>query len=323
VASLKEMVQPTLQAIVQPTFADKKSGEPRDESERDDAAAIKTYRYLRFGMIVIVIGLIASIVIQRRNSGCWQDSISAYYYTPARAVFVGGLLAVGISLILIKGSTPVEDALLTLAGALAPVVAFVPTNFERACNVPGQAPSSYPFDDVRNNIGAYLVAGLAGLIIAAIVFVKEQGGEDKVASAHDASRVVLLLFAALLVAVGAWALDTERIFDWHGWAAVAMFGVLAIASLFDGVWLLLTNRGKGKDASPHWKAYGILYVVVGACMIVGGIIIKYVVPDPWDHRVLILEMVEISLFAMMWLVQSLERWGKILQPPSTPTATID
>ena len=47
---------------------------------------IKTYRYLRIGMIGAVVLLAASIGIERSKVDCWQTSISAYYYTPARAV---------------------------------------------------------------------------------------------------------------------------------------------------------------------------------------------------------------------------------------------
>src|SRR5205823_1232904 len=66
--------------MLQPSFEKSKTGGQRTPNERDDAAALKTYRYLRLGMVVIVIGLLASMLIQQRNSGCWQGSISAYYY---------------------------------------------------------------------------------------------------------------------------------------------------------------------------------------------------------------------------------------------------
>lgn len=33
---------------------------------------------------------------------CWQRSISAYYYTPVRPIFVGGLMLIGFSLIVIE-----------------------------------------------------------------------------------------------------------------------------------------------------------------------------------------------------------------------------
>ena len=84
---------------------------------------LKTYRYLRIGMIGAVFLLAASITIEAAQAGCLQNSISAYYYTPVRAIFVGTMVAVGLSLIVYKGRGWKEDLSLTLAGMLAPVVA--------------------------------------------------------------------------------------------------------------------------------------------------------------------------------------------------------
>ena len=62
-----------------------------------DVAAVKTYRYLRITMVGAVVLLGVSIVIERSNVDCWQTSVSAYYYTPVRAIFVGMLLAIGLA----------------------------------------------------------------------------------------------------------------------------------------------------------------------------------------------------------------------------------
>jgi hypothetical protein len=94
--------------------------------------AIKTYRYLRIGMIGAVVLLAASIAIERSKVDCWQTWISAYYYTPVRAIFVGSMIAVGLSLIVYKGRAW-EDACLNFAGMLAPVVAVVPTTDVGRC----------------------------------------------------------------------------------------------------------------------------------------------------------------------------------------------
>jgi hypothetical protein len=109
-----------------------------------DIAAIKTYRYLRISMVGAVALLGVSVVIERTNVDCWQTSVSAYYYTPVRSVFVGVLMAIGLCLIVIKGSTPWEDATLNAAGMLAPVVAVVPTTDVGVCwsQSPGRLPST-------------------------------------------------------------------------------------------------------------------------------------------------------------------------------------
>ena len=90
--------------------------------------AVKSYRYLRLSIVVVVLALLASVLIERSKVSCWQGSISAYFYTPVQAVFVSALVVIGVSLVAIKGSTDWEDVLLNLAGVLAPLVAFVPTS---------------------------------------------------------------------------------------------------------------------------------------------------------------------------------------------------
>ena len=73
-------------------------------------AAVKTYRYLRIAMVMVVIALAVSIAIERRDVGrllkrsCYQTSISAYYYTPVQAVFVAGLVVIGVCLIAVKAT---------------------------------------------------------------------------------------------------------------------------------------------------------------------------------------------------------------------------
>ena len=58
-------------------------------------------------------------------------------------------------------------------------------------------------------------------------------------------------------------------------------------------------------------AVGLLLRGIAVAMsVAAGIIVKW--PEPWNHRILILEMVEIGLFASMWVVQSVERWGRIV-----------
>jgi hypothetical protein len=107
-----------------------------------ESAAVVTYRYLRLGMVGVVLLLGVSILIERWQVDCWQTSVSAYYYTPVRAVFVGGLMAIALALIVIKGSTTWEDATLNAAGMLAPVVAVVPTADVGRCwsVAPGPSP---------------------------------------------------------------------------------------------------------------------------------------------------------------------------------------
>lgn len=56
-----------------------------------------------------------------------QHSISAFYYTRARGVFVGAVVAIGVALLSYRGYTRGSNLLLNTAGASAIVVALVPT----------------------------------------------------------------------------------------------------------------------------------------------------------------------------------------------------
>ena len=143
-----------------------------------DVAAVKTYRYLRISMVGAVVLIGVSVLIERSNVDCWQTSLSAYYYTPVRAIFVGMMMSIGLCLIVIKGSTPWEDATLNAAGMLAPIVAVVPTTDVGVCW--SQSPGRLPVDDdgnlaswvianIDNNITALLITGIAGLLVAAVI----------------------------------------------------------------------------------------------------------------------------------------------------------
>ena len=68
-----------------------------DDPEQDVATAQWTYQYLRFSVLAVVLGLFIAIAIEwAQSSGCLQRSISAYYYTPVGAVFVGAVVAMGV-----------------------------------------------------------------------------------------------------------------------------------------------------------------------------------------------------------------------------------
>ncbi|WP_130388544.1 hypothetical protein [Kribbella sp. VKM Ac-2569] len=73
--------------------------------------SIKTYRYLRMAMPAMIVLLAAALVIEwaKTDPHCLQTSISAYYYTPVRAIFVGSLITIGVCMVVLKGNTEPED----------------------------------------------------------------------------------------------------------------------------------------------------------------------------------------------------------------------
>lgn len=283
------------------------------EVARQDAR--KTHLYLRLGIIGAVVLLATSILLEFAKAGCIQTSVSAYYYTPVRAIFVGSLCAVGLSLIVYKGRTVAEDAALNGAGMLAPVVAVAPTIDVGGCYsvppnpLPKEADelAGWVVTNIQNNFNALLIAGAIGLVVALMI---------AVVTARLADQTIIVTFrrvdlatrislfgtgAALLLG---WSLsvfwddfDTKA----HGWSAVAMFGFLILAILFRAWSYRQQNE-------PVWRVYvGIaILMVVGAAVIVGTRVFG-------RHTVFWLETWEIFWFLAYWLAQTVRNWRETVE----------
>jgi hypothetical protein len=278
-------------------------------SSRD---ALRTYRYLRIGMVGAVILLGTSIAIERSKDAveCWQTSISAYYYTPVRAIFVGALFAVGLALIVIKGKSPVEDACLNVAGMLAPLVAVAPTTDVGKCwSVPPHPLPVEPDDslakwvitNIDNNVQALLIAGVLGLAIGLLmVIVINRSIRAPVENVERGTRYSLLAAAAILGL--AWLL--YEVWDdfntrAHGFAALLMF-----------LFLIGAVSSKAVEYRDDRRSfYFWAYAVIALAMIVSGLVL-WIFRIGDEHVVFVLEATEIALFAVFWLVQTAENWDE-------------
>ncbi len=276
-----------------------------------DSAAITTYRYLRISMVVAVLLLAVSIAIERSQVDCWQTSVSAYYYTPVKAIFVGVLMAVSLCLIVIKGRTSWEDAALNAAGMLAPIVAVVPTSDVGTCW--SVTPRPLPVNDngeladwvvanIDNNITALIIAGIVGLIVAAVIATIATRNMRAIAEVGPVQMRLGLLGAMVFLVAGAVVFVAWDDFDTlaHGLAAVAMFLFLAIA-------VGLNAWQHRNDPAP--RAYFWIYAAIAGLM-VGAAAVMFPFGSSWDHMVLVLETTEIALFAVFWLVQTKEHWNE-------------
>ena len=294
-------------------------------------AALRTYRFLRFA-VVIVIGLLAASVLRetfRADPDCLQGSISAYYYTSVRSVFVGALVVLGFAMIVLWGKSAWEDALFNLAGLLAPVVAFVPTGDTTKCLLTDPAGKQVTKDAVEqkvidashaavdNNMLAYLVitgAVLLGLLVIGLLaqFVKEEWSS---LVENGKAFWIPWVLAAALWSVGFWLNHQKghaRLYDkTHTPSAIIMFVFIVgaiIAIGFD------KHRGHPKinvAAAPGWAR---IYWGLAGIMIVGaGAILLW--PDSWasadffDHQTFWLEAYMILWVAVFWVLQTIDRWN--------------
>lgn len=277
-----------------------------------DVAAIKTYRYLRISMVGAVVLLGVSVLIERSNVDCWQTSVSAYYYTPVRAIFVGVLMAIGLCLIVIKGSTTFEDATLNAAGMLAPIVAVVPTTDVGICwsRAPGQVPindgvlAPWVTENIDNNVTALLITGITGLLVAAVIASIATSNVKAIAEVGEPGMRLGLLAAMIFLLSGAVLFVAWDDFDTraHGIAAVLMFLFLALA---------VAGNAWQRRADPAPRPYFWLYSAIAAAMVIAPLIM-FPLESSWNHMVLILEAIEITLFAIFWIVQTKEHWGETI-----------
>ncbi|WP_238529224.1 hypothetical protein [Dietzia alimentaria] len=157
------------------------------------------------------------------------NSISAFYYTPARGLFVGTLVAIGVALVAYRGYTRGENRLLNAAGTLAIVAALFPTED------PG-----LPGLDAANVI--HVLAAAAFFILAALsIFFYGQstvGSIPKPAQQRGYRAVyrvliVLVLFFPALSLLLAWLADSTMALFLVETAALYAFATFWIVKTYE------------------------------------------------------------------------------------------
>ena len=289
----------------------------------------KSYRYLRIAMVGLLIALAAAVFYQSSQQGSFLASVSAYYYTPAQAVFVGALIGLGASMIALQGLTDAEDQFLNLGGIFAIVVAIVPTgrgaDFEsavRACRESGgtllthqastnlDCPGVLALQDatranVENNMAALLIVGGLTLILTVVILLKgkaaKQGTKGRwwVIGGFSAA-VVLWLLGLIALAVSV---------DWlagHG-HYIAAGGLLLSILLVAGA---NAHRRQQRPTARYGLKGDILkspraytWIAVAMLVVSGALIVL------WLTNAISLFWVEILLafmFVLFWIVQTID-----------------
>jgi hypothetical protein len=271
--------------------------------------SVKTYRYLRMAMVAMVVLLGAALVIEwsKTNPRCLQTSISAYYYTPVQAIFVGALITIGVCMVVLKGNTEREDILLNVAGILAPAVALVPTPGQGSCrSVPVVLGDTAA--NVDNNMLALFVVGVPCLVVTAVFVLRAR------LARADWNPMYLLGFVVALAIFGgglAWFfLDRDGfIGNAHYAAAVVMFVCIIAVVLVNAEQFRRKERPADTRSAPanRYSALAVAMVVVPLALLAWKALFG------WDHAVLWIEGALITLFAIFWIVQTQELWNEGLR----------
>ncbi len=274
-------------------------------STLDTTYAIATYRYLRLGMMLTLALIALAVLVERAGAGCFQTSISAYYYTPASPVFVAGLVTIGMGMVVLKGSTEWEDILLNLAGMLAPVVAFVPTPGEGTCfSTPGTRPNIEA--NVANNVPVLVVGGVIGVVALLVVraLVRRDGGYVP----HVSHTIGVVVSVAVLVAGFGWFLlaRTSFVGNAHNVSAISLFACIVAV-----VWL--NGRGYGdqqvREGHDRPAPYRNTYFLIAVLMIASFAVLYAVGRLTGSaHTVLWIEAALLVFFFWFWALQTWELW---------------
>ncbi|WP_341955175.1 hypothetical protein [Microbacterium sp. LWH13-1.2] len=292
--------------------------------------SLKTHRYLRLSLVFIVFTLLLSVVIQTIVTS-WEPftlgwtplpSISHYFYTPARTVFVGALIAASLALLALSGRDR-ATTLLDISALFAPLIAIVPTGLANHQRVgPFGCPDNVecvPVEfqgDMRLGIAVYAVVVVALVITMAVI-------RRRTRTPNPSARLVsiIALITAAAVAALAFAPALNEHFPFNFWPVHSIHFVVTL--LFFGVFAAVPILYAGGPLDPgetpptprqrsiyRWIA-GLL--IVDLLLLVVALAFRQVFGE--TPVVLFGEAVALILFAAFWCVQTFQRWDDP-NPPS-------
>jgi hypothetical protein len=297
--------------------------------------ALRTYTAIRMGVVAVIVALGFAVWREIANSPdvCVQRSLSAYYYTPVRPVFVGALLIIGFAMIVMWGKTWAEDAALNLAGLLLTVVALVPTLDANYCSLPkavrGQVPDTETkkiADDALINANAeavnrsftsllFVLALILVFIAVAGVMVYRRASPNRRPTKRAVIAYAITWGLAALAVVIYYLLyqdadnpDSDFNHKVHSWSANTAVGLIILAVVFAAV-----QKARSTDATKtRWVWF---YGLVAVAMVLAAIVIKggdhFDLFSGWDwgddHATFLVEAILIALLGIFWTLQTIDR----------------
>lgn len=276
-------------------------------------ATRRTYRYLRVSVVLMALLLGTSLVIEMVwGTGPSFGTISGYYYSPVRSVLVGTLVAMSPALIALKGRPGWEDTLLSLAGMVIPVVAFVPASYAFGPGVcEGDAEKCIPPDlvpSVDNNVAALLVVGAAGIAFA---WWNSRDVPERVARTGLRFATLVWLGFFLWFTLG----HASFLAGAHYAAAVLFFVLIAGVAYFAGRDVRTERRKNPHGPTPDTfsRLYRIISLLM-AIIAVGGLLVYLVSvwrgTVLWPSGLFLVEAALLGLFVAFWVLQTIENWDE-------------
>lgn len=280
---------------------------------------VYTYRYLRAAMVALLLMMLLAVgfqwLAQLHDTGrsCVLGSISAYYYTPARTIFVGSLCALGVALIAYRGHTSEQETLLNFSGFMALVVAMVPTVPDNRCGPSGFALSASEIaTSVQNNIAVLIAVTVMAALVAGFIrnSARRRRGPVATTTRPPAStvRISVICAGVLLTEFTLFIMLPARfIAVSHGVAAATMVAGVIAVMVFSALQSEERHRGSDSQGLPYRRIYGVLATTLGLLL---AATVTYALSVGGHHSVvLIAEVIVIVLFCAYWIVQTKELWN--------------
>lgn len=291
----------------------------------------RTHRYLRLSLVFVVFALLTGVAFetvvvswQPLEFG-WQvlPSLSHYFYTPARSVFVGALAAASLALLALSGRDR-ASMLLDVSAIFAPLIAIVPTGVSAqdgldGLSCPGTADCIPPvfLDDVRAGVATYVVVVIAVVVVTAVIRARRG------TTTRDAATVsAIALVTAALIAAFAFVPGLDAGFPFPlGAAATSIHFVVTLLffGTFAAVPILHARGASAAGETPPTTRQRRIYLGVAVLLLADLILLivavttRFSLPD--IPVVLLGETVALVLFAVFWWVQTFQRWDDV-DPPS-------
>jgi len=270
-----------------------------------DTSLQRTYRYLRIGVAATVLAIGVAVSLETVRGGL-LESISAYYYTPARDVLVGALIAASLGLLALSGRGA-QRALLDAAALLAPLVAVVPTpTLTPECGADPCVPASV-HASVDTGVATYLIMGALVVVVAVVLGTRVRAGQAALARTWPSIAV------AVAVLSGTWA--------WWGLARASFLGfghlvvTMAFFALLAAVALIDAGRSDWAPDPRPPQGVRVAYAVIGVLLAVDLIVVVSVVAIMRDAAmrtpvVLVCEAIALVLFGAYWVLQTVGTWER-------------
>lgn len=293
--------------------------EHHSAEEPVEATAQRTYRYVRIGIILAALSIIVGVTVESFSTGILA-SLSSYYYTPARTVFTGGLIAIGFALLALAGRGR-ESVLLNIAAALAPIIALVPTPLRQsdvsqlgltACPVDPRCIPASAIADARTGLLTYAIVGALFLVMTTIM---RAVGELR---SRDLALPSVAVGSLIIAGTCAWIFVQPAFLRYaHEAATVGFF--LALTTT-----IVINSARLGRRRSRRDHRFARAYLAIAAVVAVDLALFTFSLFAPsLDTKVpmtLVTEMAALSLFLVYWLLRSVELWHAFDAEPTPPVA---